>query len=168
MGVFNAANQWRAALLFIPSVVGQVLIPMTSSLRQSRNGRGIRSSVKAAIAVNGICALPLLLGLGFASGQIMNFYGPGFARHRIVLMMTAATGALMAVQGPIGNLIAGFGRMWVGALQNLAWASTLIIAAWVLLGRGWGAEGLALAYLISYVAHSTWRFWFGYRLLQQE
>lgn len=169
MGIFSAANQWRSLLMFIPSVVGQVLIPMTSSfLGQSRDSRGIRSALVAAISVNALCAVPTLLILFLASRYVMSLYGPSFASHGAVLRFTAATGALMAIQIPVGNMIAGFGRMWVGASQNLAWAAVLLVSAWFLLHAGWGAEGLAAAYLISYVAHSVWTFWFGMRLLHSE
>ncbi len=167
MGVFNAANQWRAVLLFVPSVMGQVLIPMTSSMSRD-NKRGIRSATGAAIAVNALCSAPILIALLFMSRSIMTLYGPSFSGHGTVLKLTAATGALLAIQVPIGNLIAGLGRMWIGALQNLGWAIVLTTSAWWFVSRGWGAEGLALAYLVAYLCHAAWTFWFGLRLLKVE
>jgi O-antigen/teichoic acid export membrane protein len=168
MGIFSAANQWRAALTFIPTVVGQVLIPMTSSLRASDDHASIRSSIRMAVAANGLCAVPVLFILVVFGNRIMGLYGPGFGGHGQVLSLTAITGALAAIQSPMGNVITGFGRMWVGALQNGGWAVVLLSSSWYLIHSGMGAEGLAMAYLLAYVVHSVWTFWFGTRLLNDS
>jgi O-antigen/teichoic acid export membrane protein len=165
MGVFNAANQWRSLLVFVPYVVAQVLIPMTSSLRQQSRSRSIQSVAIAAIAVNSLCAVPVLLVLFCLSKTVMAYYGPGFSDHGIVLKLTSLAGALTAIQAPVANVIVGFGRMWTGASQNLGWATVLIASAWWFTVRGWGAEGLALAYVIAYAIHAIWTLWFGMKLL---
>ena len=37
MGVLNAANQWRTAILFLPGLIGQVVLPLLSSLQGTRD-----------------------------------------------------------------------------------------------------------------------------------
>jgi O-antigen/teichoic acid export membrane protein len=166
MGVFSAASQWRNAILFLPTLAGQVVLPMLSSLQGEEGRRPARRVLLAAISVNIAFALPIVLALLFLSGRVMALYGPGFASRGAVLRITAITAGLLATQTPVGNIIAAAGRMWLGALMNLGWATVLLISALSLLGRGWGADGLAYAFLLAYVAHATWTFWFAGTVLR--
>lgn len=164
MGIFSAASQWRSSLLFVPLVLGQVLTPITSSLsRHNRNS--VRAAMVSTLLVNALCATPVMTVLLFFSKAVMNLYGPSFGGHGAVLKLTAATGALVALLVPFGNLFAGLGRMWPNALMNLGWAVLMVSSAWWLVRHGRGAEGLALAYLLAYSVHAVWTFWFGFRLL---
>ena len=117
---------------------------------------------------NAIFALPVLLALLPCSRWIMSFYGPAFSAKGPVLEVLLLSGALLAVQIPVGNLIAAFGRMWVGFFMNAAWAVCFLITARVLVSQGWGAQGLASAYLVAYIAHAAWTFWFASKILRHS
>jgi O-antigen/teichoic acid export membrane protein len=90
----------------------------------------------------------------------MALYGPGFASRGTVLRITVITAGLLAIQTPVGNIIVATGRMWLGTLMNLGWASVLLISTRLFLRCGWGADGAAGAYLIAYLVHTIWTFWF--------
>jgi O-antigen/teichoic acid export membrane protein len=151
MGVFNAANQWRNLVLFVPAAVGQVVLPMLSNLRAA----GERDRYIRALKLNG--ALNLLVCLGatlpviVASEWIMRAYGPDFRGRWAVLVLLVLSGVLQAVIGVIGQALASLGRMWWGLILNAAWAVELLAVTWLCLPLG--ATGLAVAYLVSYVLH---------------
>ncbi len=168
MGVYSAANQWRTALTFIPYVAGQVLIPLIASMRAGGDHKGLRSSLKMAIGFNSLCSSPLLICLVFFAHRVMSFYGPQFADAYAVLYLTGLTGAIISVQMPVGNFFAACGHMWVGAVVNVGWAVVLLISSWFLIQHGYGAWGLALAYLIAYSLQTLCTFWFAARFFPRE
>jgi O-antigen/teichoic acid export membrane protein len=98
----------------------------------------------------------------------MSFYGRTFAPRGAVLQVVLLSAALLAIQVPVGNMIAAFGRMWVGFLTNAAWAACFLGAAYALIAHGWGAQALACAYLIAYLAHAVWTFWFAAVVLKRS
>lgn len=159
LGVFNAAFQWRTAMLFLPQMVGQVALPMLSSLNGKNSHASARRVVAGAIGVNALCVLPVIVPILFFSRRIMSLYGPGFSSEGWVLIITAFTAGLYAIETPVGDIIAATNKMWVGAYMNLGWACALLSSAWILLRHGWGAGGLATAYLIAYTVHGLWTFW---------
>ena len=60
----------------------------------------------------------------------------------------------MAVQVPIGNLVAASGRMWDGLGMNLLWAVVFLIGTWYSLE--WGVLGLVSARFVAYAAQGVW------------
>lgn len=167
LGLFTAANQWRNAALLAPTVVGQTMLPILSSSfagrgPDHRTGRILRSGTIACLAI----ALPIGAALVLARRFIMGMYGTEFSPHTGILALVAAAFVLQAAQTPLAQVIAASGSMWLGAVLNLAWSVAFLASAGVLLGHHSGAAGLALAYVVSYLLHSTWTAWAGSRLVR--
>jgi len=166
LGLFNAANQWFNALLFLPGVLGQVVLPALSEQVGSGKRAGARHLLVLSLLANSIIAGSLVVVLGGLSPTIMALYGKDFAGGWPTLMVVLVTAGLVAVQNPVGHMIVASARMWVGFLMNLGWA----VAA-IALSQGavrWGAYGLAWARLGAYVLHSVWVFWFVLRQTSYE
>lgn len=166
MGVFSAASQWRTALLFIPSIVGQVAVPILASLQKDKNGRSTYRVLVGSVLTNALCTIPILCILLPCSKWVMSIYGPGFSTRGAVLAVSLLSTALLAIETPVGNLITAMGRMWTGFLMNAGWAICLLVIAYVLLMLGWGAQALASAYLAAYLIHAVWTFWFAAVILK--
>jgi O-antigen/teichoic acid export membrane protein len=166
IGVFNAANQWFAALLVVPVLVGQVVLPEMAS-RLGRNQENDATRVLwTAMKANGIFASVTGLCLAVLSPLIMSSYGSEFRSGWPALVVSIVTAVLIAVQAPIGQFIAASGRMWTGFAMNLGWAIVFI-----LLSLAWasdGALGFAGARLAAYSAHAVWTFGFAYVLLTRR
>jgi O-antigen/teichoic acid export membrane protein len=165
LGVFNAANQWRTMIMFFPAVVGQAVLPILSSLLGGGGTRSSRRVLAAAVAVSALTALPIAAVLIVARGIVMALYGPVFAGYGDVLGLVAVTVIFLAIETPVGQIIAASGRMWLGAAMNLGWSVVFLGSAIVFISHGYGALGLAAAYLIAYAVHSLWTFWVGFRIL---
>jgi len=166
MGVFNAANQWRTTLLFLPGLIGQVVVPILSSLQNAVGRQTARRVLLGSVLTNGLCTVPVVLVLLPCSSWIMSFYGHAFSPRGAVLQVSLLAGVLLAIQTPVGNLIAAFGRMWAGLLMNAGWAVCFLSVAYALLALGWGAQALACAYFAAYLVHALWTFWFAATLLR--
>lgn len=166
MGVFNAANQWRLILLFIPTIIGQIITPIMSERFGVSCNSSAFKTLKLAIFVSVLVILPMAIVMGIFSPWIMLQYGKDFSDGWPVLLVVLATASLLAIQTPVGNVIAASGRMWVGTFMNAGWGITVISAAWFLLPLG--ALGIALAFLLGYILHSIWTFWFAWRISIQN
>ena len=158
MGIYSAANQWFAMLLYLPSLLSRVMLPVLSE-QLGRNE--IKQSMKVmifAIKMNALLVLPLVLFVGIASPYIMNLYGAGFRSGWPTLVVVLLTAGLLTVQTPIGQIIAASGKMWLGFAMNSGWAITFIVGTLLLLDHG--SLGLAAARAVSYAIQATWIFAF--------
>ena len=153
MGIFNACFQWRMALLFIPAIVGQVTLPVASSLSAPSDKNRRRRSVYAGLAINAAVALPPTVILILFRTQIMRLYGPSFATGGATLALTAVSAFMAAVISPVGNAIVAAGGVWAGAAMNAIWGVVLVALTWNFVEMGYGATGVALAYVGAYGVH---------------
>jgi len=151
MGVFNAANQWRGAILFLPGVVEAIILPVLSNLRGEGDRLRYRKVLLYNIWFNGALTLAVAVIISLLAPFIMASYGNGFRSNYLVLVLLSFSAVLTATIGVIGQAIASEDRMWWGMLLNLLWGCAMICATWLLVA--YGAKGLAFAILISYTFH---------------
>jgi len=168
MGIFNAANQWKIAILFIPGMVGKIALPMLSSLSGQNERSKYLKVLKYNVLINGGITLLLAIGVALFSHRIMQFYGPGFEKGMWLLVCLSLTAVLVAVNTVVGEAIASKGKMWVGFIFNALWASVILCAASILISRGYGALGLAYAILIAYIFHTIWQCFYISKILHKE
>ena len=156
MGAFNAANQWFNALMWLPYMMDQAVLPILSERFGAKDRTQTSILLFGLIKLNAAIAIPLVLIGGLLSPYIMGGYGTGFVGEWPTLVAMLATAGLFAIQLPVGNVIAASGRMWLGLCLNLTWSVVFISASWFLVG--WGSLGLAIARFLAYVAQAIWSF----------
>lgn len=151
MGIFNAANQWYGAILFLPTYLGAIVLPVLASVegkdKRTRYTRILRYNILLNFFLTSLVAIAIAL----FSKLIMRTYGADFVEGYQVLVILSCAAVLNATIGVIGQAIASRGRMWWGFSLNLLWAVTLLIVAWQL--RSDGAEGIAIATLAAFILH---------------
>jgi O-antigen/teichoic acid export membrane protein len=152
MAVFDAANQWRNAILLIPSILSQIVLPMLSGF--SNNKGQFNKILFFNLKLNALTSFVLAIIISLFSSLIMKPYGEGFNEGYVVLIILAFTNVLVAVNNVIGQAIAASGNMWIGFVFNLAWGIYLIFLSRYFFQSGYGAIGLSLSLLISYFMHS--------------
>jgi len=153
MGIFSAANQWYIMLLFLPGLLGGVVLPVLSErLGQKETKQSLKTMV-LAIKVNALLVLPLVLIASIASPYIMGLYGDGFRSGWPTLVVVLLTTGMHAVQSPIGQIIAASGKMWIGFLMNSGWAIIYLTCTYCMVH--WGALGLATAKTTAYLCLLT-------------
>lgn len=150
-GIYNAANQWRLAILFLPTTLNSVTLPMLAGLYGANDRRGYRRMLGVGLAISVAVALAISVPIVLWAGPIMGGYGAGFASGTKVLYLLALASVLMAGLNVVGQAIACEGRMWNGALLNLLWGLALVGCYYPL--RQYGAIGLGLANLVAYLFH---------------
>lgn len=151
MGIYNAANQWKSSILFIPGVLVQLVLPILANLHGENNFAKQKKVVIANMLLNGSVCLVAAGVLSLLATHIMRSYGPSFETGAMALRFLLFSAVISAMTGVVGQFIASSGKMWWGFVLNGFWAVCLVSCATALKSRG--ATGLAMADFFSYCAH---------------
>ena len=156
MGLFYAASQWRAAITFLPAVLGQCAFPILSNLHgQNRFGQYrevLWWNIFLTVGTASCVAIPVVLG----SPTIMRLYGSSFEDGWLVLALSAGVAILVCLNGALGCAIISARSIWICCLFNGMWGVALVSCALSLVPKGL-ALGLATSFLLAYAAHAAWQ-----------
>ena len=156
LGLFNAANQWRAIIVFLPGLLASVMLPVLSDTHGQNNGAEFTRTVALNLRATWLVCLPLTVLVLVLNKPLAALFGKEFTGSAPVLALVMVSCFLMVVNGTVGTALAGSGRMWIGALFNLGWAAALVAGAYLMV-PSMGAKGLAAAYLVAYLLHTIWQ-----------
>jgi O-antigen/teichoic acid export membrane protein len=151
MGIFNAANQLRQLILFFPTTLASVALPMLSNLQGMGSSRNYRKLFWANLGLSAGSAIVIALPIALFAPWVMAGFGASFRVGSSVLVLLCMAAVLTATLDGVGQSIASEGRMWFGFVLNLIWAAVMLIASYAL--RSHGAIGLGIATLLAYSVH---------------
>ncbi len=152
LGVYEAADQWRIIILFVPNAISNILMPIFANVNGSNNKQTYNKVQRISIVLNGSIALVLVLFVFFLKDFIMSLYGAGFENPLLLFVLCSSTIFNAMAQVMTLSLISK-SKAWVSFAFNFVWALILIAISFFFLQEGYGAMSLALANLISYVLH---------------
>jgi len=155
LGLFNAANQWRTLILYVPAALGPALIPILSETYARSDPTDFRRAVYLSVRVTWLCALPLTIVVLALAEPLAGLFGRQFVGAGQLIPLLAVACFLYVVNSAGGTALAGSGRMWIGMSMNAGWAVVLIGATMLLVPR-LGGRGLAIAYVVAYLLHTVW------------
>lgn len=148
MGIYNAAFQWRTAILFLPMAMGNMSLSVLSCLRGEGDPRRYGKALACNLIANaGLAALPAL-GVALLAPEILGLYGEGFAGRGTVLAVLVASCVVHAPALTLCQALASMGRMWTVFAVNLLWAAVLLGTTAATLHLR--ATGLGLGILAAY------------------
>jgi O-antigen/teichoic acid export membrane protein len=152
LGQFEAANQWRTLILFLPGVLGRVFLPLVAET----HGRGAQDELRSFHATQmravGLLALPLTVAAIISAKSAVLLYGSDFAGAEQVMIILMPSVFFFALNQPLRQLLNGTGNAWISSLFNAIWSIIFIIAA-ASLAPAFGAQGLAIAFLVAEVIY---------------
>lgn len=154
LAIFEAADQWKTMILFIPSTVSLVALPILSSI-VGLDQTKFRKVLNINLYLNAGIALVIALAVSVLSPFIMTLYGKAYVSDYWVLIILAASTVFSSMANVVGLAISSRAKMWVGFLFNAVWAAMVIGFSVLFLNLGLGARGLALAITVAYVIHTT-------------
>lgn len=146
LGLFNAADQWKNMLLFLPYIIGGVLLPMVSANNIKENKPLETLNILASWIIVIIIAIPLISFpeiIAFLYGQ--EYFSTIFLQSLTLMMFVSCL--LAYTQGILRKLVAK-NLMWLGFLNNLVWGCMFLILVYML--KMWGSLGLSISYVIAY------------------
>ncbi len=151
LGQFNAANQFRTALIFVPGVLCQPLIARLSHLQSPGSTQAYSRLLcgNAAVALMTAAFLGLLV-ICFRS-NLMAMFGRHFVSHDNILDVIVIGSTITAVSMVLNVAMVSNGHAWLSLAFQLVWAALMIGGTWLHLALG--ARGLALAMAESYLCY---------------
>ena len=159
MANFDIANQWRNTILFIPSALAQIVLPMLSSSIENKSD--YYEIFYKNLKLNFYLGLLLVIFFSLISPIIVKFYGSEYSDALYPLILMFVTAFFITINNVIGQAIASQGKMWFGFQLNLVWAFFIIVLSYIfIVYQGLGAIGLSLAYLLSYLIHTIIQYFF--------
>jgi O-antigen/teichoic acid export membrane protein len=149
MGLFSAADQWRAVILFVPHAIGIIALPMLSEAVGRLNKRGFVQTVRMNLFSVIFSSVMISIGIILGRNIILSFYGNDYLQAGDVILFLTFAAIIQSINAILGQVIAGLGKMWFGVLLNFSWAVAFVVGLSKLFPQV--AFGLAQTYLLAYL-----------------
>ena len=148
LGLFNAAEKWKAAVLFVPNMLFQVTLPMISQT-YSAKGRlsASRIMLTSSLSATGVAIAGALFLWCFA-GPLMSAYGREFSLGKTVLSAAAAVAVLNAMYTMGSSCLWAVGKP--SAMLRIDLFRTAVLLFLCYCGFASSALRLNFAFLTSY------------------
>jgi O-antigen/teichoic acid export membrane protein len=153
MGLFNAASQWRALGIFVPTVFNPAVLSIQSNLFASGKRGAYHQSVTGNLAVQGVMAALVVAALGVLAPYLMTIYGAQYHDAAEVLVLLALGWLLLTPSWIFWIAAVSRGDVWPGLMLNVIGVASLIGLAWFFVADG--ARGVALATLYAALVQVT-------------
>lgn len=153
LGIYEMADQWKIIILFIPSALSNIVLPILSSKTSDDTKKDFNKALKYNLILNFITTFVLALIILCFSTLITKAYGNGF-NNVIPLILLAFSTCFSSIASVFGIAIISKGKVWTGLLFNLLWAIIFVSTSYISLLMGYGVNGVAMALISSYIIHS--------------
>jgi len=97
MGVYSTANQWYAALMFIPTMLGSACLPVLSERVGERDKDASGKIGKTMLKLNSVIVLPIRIAMSIASPMIMGIYGTDYRQAWPTLVAVVWIAVIMGI-----------------------------------------------------------------------
>lgn len=154
LGIFEAADQWRAIILFIPGALGQIVLPILSNVLEEGSKQTYWKVIWVNMGLNACVTLLLSLIVLLCGNWLMELNGKEFTGGATISCL-AFSSVFSSMAAVVGNAITSRGRVWTGFFFNLLWAAMFIGFSLYALNAGFKSAGVAIALLSAYAVHTT-------------
>lgn len=159
MGLYTAADKWRLVILFVPTTVAGMALPMLSNLHGDGDHVGYSRISDANLLVNlGLTVLPAA-AIAICAVPILAAYGSTYRAGWPILVILAFSAVPEALNNVLGFELISKGRVWWRLAFDALLAGTLVAFSWWAIPR-WGAMGLAVGYGLAFSVVSAGLFFF--------
>lgn len=110
LGIYSATAQWNAVILFIPSMLSNVIL---SHLSGAKNKEQHVRIIKIVLFVNFICALIPFVIIYSLANIIVSFYGPTFVGMTSVLRVVTLSTVFICCAKVFYSEFISSGRTWM-------------------------------------------------------
>jgi O-antigen/teichoic acid export membrane protein len=153
LGLYAAADKWRVAIVFVPTYVFAMVVPVLSNLHGESDGAGFRTVFRATLQLNASLALLAAIGVAAFAAPIMAVYGKSFRGGQPVLIVLALSAIAEVLNAILGQPLIAARQMWWRFGFDVLLFAVLVGLAWALIPK-WGALGLAASYGVAYACAS--------------
>ncbi|WP_394993447.1 oligosaccharide flippase family protein [Emticicia sp.] len=149
MAIFDISNQWRIAIVFIPSILSQLTLPLLSS--NVDDEKTYSSIFFKNLKINTIISITIGIVFAAFSPLILKLYGESYVSTKFVLILLVVSTVLTSINSLIWQITVSNGDMWLNFIINVFWGSVLIVSAYLFSKYlVLNALNMAFSYLIAY------------------
>lgn len=131
-GIFTAASQWNAIILFMPSLLGNVILSHLSTASVSDRSQH-KVLVRRMLAINFICTLLPLLFIMIFSNHITQYYGMTFIDMKVVLNITVLGTLFISMTRVFQSNLMSEGKKWEAFTIRSSYNIIYFILAYLIL-----------------------------------
>jgi len=151
LGLTTAAAQWNAIIMFIPGLLGNVILSYLSGNVSDKNSHN--KTIKLMLATNFVCTFIPFMIVYFAADLISGFYGPTFSELPTIIRIMTFTTIFECCSSVFKSELIAQGKTWTIFLLRLIRDLLLLGVFYFLLIYHEGVNG-AFYYSISVVIAS--------------
>lgn len=156
LGVYEAADQWRMIILFVPGALSQIVLPILSNVLEEDGKQSFWKVIWTNIAINAAITTFLSLVVLCCGEWLMQLNGKDFVGSDSITYLAFST-VFSSSAAVVGNAITSRGKVWTGFVFNLAWACMFVGFSLYTLRMGMASLGVAVALLAAYALHTTFQ-----------
>lgn len=165
MGIFNAADKWKQIVIFAPTAMAPVILPLLAN--SATNGRQFKEIYRLNFWINmTIITIPSLFII-FFSGPAMGLFGKEFIAGANVLVLLTLSSIFSVLNNILGQTMISLGAVNARLIFDVILSVILVGLSLTAIPKI-GIQGLALSYLVTYFSTSLMVFIFTNKLLKQK
>lgn len=162
LATFEAADQWKVVILYVPMAASQICLPILSSL-QGRSRKTFASTLLLNVIIAGVTALVISAVVMLLGSHIMGLYGHEFNSTSALTILMAST-FFCAVANVLEMALYSLGRIWQCFAINIIWAAITVGTSYFLLvdqhmGAAALSWGILASYIFTFCAFSAYVYW---------
>jgi O-antigen/teichoic acid export membrane protein len=152
LGNFEAANQWRTAILFLPAAMVRVFLPMIS--RAHSGAADDNASTVVTMQFKSVClvTLPMVVLTITTSSLLASLYGNNFSQVEPLMPLLMTSVFFFSLNQLMRQTLNGVGRAWTNLFIHLLWGAVFLLSCYIFIPT-YGVFGFAIAYLASEATH---------------
>lgn len=139
LGIYTAVAQWNAIILFIPSVLSNVILSHLSNTNSDVKTR--RVIMKKMIAINVFCTLLPFIAIFFLSDTIIAFYGESFISMKVVFNTMVFSSIFICTANVFTSDLISKGKTWIVFTFRFVRDFGIVVMLYLLLQMNSGSNG---------------------------
>lgn len=156
LGIYEAADQWKVIILFLPAALSQIVLPILSSNLSKDHRSDYWSALKVNMKLNGGITLIFSIIVSAISPWLIGLYGDGFTNFLPIIFLSFST-VFSSMATVLGMAIISREKVWYGLGFNLLWACMFTYGSYIALNLGFGVTGVSIVLMGSYMAHTIFQ-----------
>lgn len=158
-GMYTACQQWNAIILFMPGLLGNVILSYLSTTSVSDRGRH-NILVKRMLFVNFVCTLIPLFIIIFFSTLITKYYGPTFVGMKSILEITVLGTVFTCMTRVFQSNLMSEGKKWEAFIIRSSYNCLQLIFTYIVLrltcGNNAAMNMAILSVIINFLAFALY------------
>ena len=112
IGLYNAADKLKQIILFIPSALSTMMLPIMSNLYNTKQSEKFILLLKANIGINLVVSVPIIFIFGYFSPFVMALFGNNFISGSNTLVFISIASFPMILNTFLGQVLISVGLIW--------------------------------------------------------